>query len=305
MAPPRVSVVIPTYNRAELLQQAIDSVLAQTFADFEVIVVDDASTDETGAVATAIDDDRIRYIRHEQNRHGAAARNTGIEAARGEYVAFLDDDDEWYPEKLAKQVAVMEDSPADVALVYCWAEVYDGDERINVRRPDLAGDIFEQTLTGNPIGATSTLLLRTDALVDIGGFDESLHRGQDSDLIRRVSHRYAVDFAAAVLVKYRWQHDGEQITDTDDENLYHSVDCHRATLAKFDDYLAAHPAARAAVYREIAWLYAQTGDWRRCCSFSAKSVGTAPLSPAVYKGLRRIAGGVRVGIGRSRRALRN
>lgn len=97
---PTVSVVIPTYNRAHLVGRAIQSVLNQTYQDFEIIVVDDGSTDNTEEVVKSFNDPRIRYIRHDQNRGGSAARNTGIKMARGEYIAFQDSDDEWLPEKL-------------------------------------------------------------------------------------------------------------------------------------------------------------------------------------------------------------
>ena len=101
---PKVSVVIPTHDRAHLVGRAIRSVLAQTFQDFEIIVVDDCSVDNTKEVVQSLADSRIRYLRHEINRGGSAARNTGIGAARGEWIAFLDSDDEWLPKKLEKQL---------------------------------------------------------------------------------------------------------------------------------------------------------------------------------------------------------
>ena len=101
---PTVSVVIPTYNRADLLPRAIRSVLSQTYWNCELIIVDDCSTDNTREVVSTWTDSRIRYIRHPENRHQSGAINTGIEHARGQYVAFLDDDDEWMPTKLEKQV---------------------------------------------------------------------------------------------------------------------------------------------------------------------------------------------------------
>src|SRR5258705_13939604 len=103
----QVSVVIPTHNRSEFLRSAIASVLGQTYQDFELIVVDDASTDSTAEVVVSFNDSRIKFIRHQTNQGGSAARNTGIRASKCDYIAFLDDDDEWSPRKLSKQVEVL------------------------------------------------------------------------------------------------------------------------------------------------------------------------------------------------------
>jgi len=115
---PIVSVIIPTYIRAHVLAKAIQSLLNQTYQDFEIIVVDDGSIDNTEEVVKSFNDPRIRYIRHKENCGGSAARNTGIRAAYGECIAFQDSDDEWLPEKLEKQMQVFENAPAEVGVVY-------------------------------------------------------------------------------------------------------------------------------------------------------------------------------------------
>src|SRR2546429_9117536 len=120
---PKVSVIIPTYNRAEFLCSAITSVLNQTFHNFEIIVVDDASQDHTREVMNSLGDKRIRYIRHEKNKGVAATRNTGLVNAKGTYIAFLDDDDEWLPEKLQKQFNLLESCQNIVGVVYTGAFV--------------------------------------------------------------------------------------------------------------------------------------------------------------------------------------
>src|SRR5207237_7043535 len=117
-AMPKVSVIIPTHNRSGFLRLAVLSVLKQTFPDFELVIVDDASGDDTPAVVKRFEDPRIRYIRHERNLRIAAARNTGISNSTGEYVAFLDDDDEWLPSKLQKQVSALDHSASTVGAVY-------------------------------------------------------------------------------------------------------------------------------------------------------------------------------------------
>src|SRR5712692_9764325 len=122
---PKASVITPTYNRADFLRVAIASVLNQTFQDLEIIVVDDASSDRTAEVVRRFTDELIKYIRHDINKGGSAARNTGIKNSTGAYVAFLDDDDEWLPEKLGMQVDLLENSPAEVGGVYTSYMVID------------------------------------------------------------------------------------------------------------------------------------------------------------------------------------
>ena len=127
---PTVSVIIPTYNRAHLVDRAIQSVLNQTYKDFELIIVDDGSTDNTEDIIKEFQkkDERIKYIRHEENRGGSAARNTGIKAAKGEYIAFLDSDDEWLPIKLGRQISEFTNK-SKIALVYTGRIIIEEGER--------------------------------------------------------------------------------------------------------------------------------------------------------------------------------
>ena len=196
---PDVSVVIPTYNRAGLLPRAMDSALAQTYDDLELVVVDDGSTDDTEAVVRGYDDPRVRYVAHETNRGANVARNTGIEAAEGEYVAFLDSDDEWLPRKIERQVDRVGESTWVGA--YCGAETRTEGVGAELRasvasmlaRADeapeyrggtrLVGEILADNVQP---GAGSTLLVRTDVARAIGGFDEALDRFQDPEFVLRV-----------------------------------------------------------------------------------------------------------------------
>ena len=124
---PTGSVIIPTYNRARMVDRAIQSVLSQTYQDFEIIVVDDASTDNTQEVVKEcmFRDKRVRYIKHEKNKGGSAARNTGIKNEHGEYVGFLDSDDEWLPTKLEKQIELFRKRCNSVGAVYCLQYMMD------------------------------------------------------------------------------------------------------------------------------------------------------------------------------------
>jgi glycosyltransferase involved in cell wall biosynthesis len=200
----QISVVIPTFNRAELLTGAIRSVLNQTFQDFEVLIVDDGSSDTTPDVVKSFDDNRIHYIRHTARRGGAAARNTGIARAGGEYVAFLDDDDEWFPHKLASQMAVMRRSEPEVAAIYSGYFIV---ERATGRvcgrmTPKAKGDLSAELLANNPIGGTSCMLVKKDCLEKVGCFDESLPSFQDRDLWIRLSREFRFDYVEEPLLNY-------------------------------------------------------------------------------------------------------
>lgn len=196
-----MSVVIPTYERADVLPRAVDSALDQTVRDIEVIVVDDGSTDGTLTVLDAYDDPRLRVISHGTNRGANVARNTGIEHADGEFVAFLDSDDEWHPEKLERQLARYEAAPAECVAVYCDFQLETGGlggraaaavagvlARADEDRPkeggkEISGEILADHLHS---GAGSTLMVETDVARAVDGFDEELDRYQDPDFLLRV-----------------------------------------------------------------------------------------------------------------------
>ena len=138
MKRPIVSIIIPTFNRAGMIHRAIESIKLQTFNDWELIVVDDASTDSTEEIIQTYmrDDQRIRYIKHEKNQGGSAARNSGIKNSKGSYIALLDDDDRWYPEKLRLQYDYLQNYP-ETGLVYsgfCYVD-YETDKIIKSVQP--------------------------------------------------------------------------------------------------------------------------------------------------------------------------
>ena len=114
-----VSTIIPTHNRSKMLNRSINSVLNQTYSAIECIVIDDGSTDNTVDVIETQKDDRLIYVSHKSNRGASAARNTGIRHSNGEYISFLDDDDEWLPTKLEKQVELLTNLPNKIGMVYC------------------------------------------------------------------------------------------------------------------------------------------------------------------------------------------
>lgn len=188
-----VSIIIPTYNRAPLIGRAIHSVLNQTHQDFELIVVDDGSTDDTEEVVRSFNDERLGYIRLKQNsRTPAVPRNTGIKAARGEYIAFLDSDDEWRLQKLEKQVKAFEEASPKVGTVYTGMWWITENEKTYLPSADIIerGDnIHKALLKGNFVWG-SVALIKKECFNRAGMFDEKLSYGEDADMWLRVSKYY-------------------------------------------------------------------------------------------------------------------
>ena len=297
---PLVSVVIPTRDRAMLLRRALLSVLGQTYRDLEVIVVDDASNDGTADVVASIDDPRVRYYRHEDRRYASAARNTGIEKARGDYIAFLDDDDEWLPTKLSKQVRLMKDSPPEVGLVYCWMDHFDGQGRlVSQTHPTLRGYVLDQMLDRQRLGGCPTLLVRAAAVREIGGFDERLIRGNDGDFIRRICLRYQVDLLPEVLVRVHIGH-GTRISDPTEQSLLAEVNALQIRLSKFGDQFRHHPRAHGATLRRLAVAKANAGNRTGLWAPLVRGIMLDPNLPdSILNGLRVLRAYFGVGVARA------
>jgi glycosyltransferase involved in cell wall biosynthesis len=191
---PLVSVVIPTYNRGAALARALASVLQQTYRQLEIIVVDDASDHGTQQALAAVADGRVRLIRHRLNAGGASARNTGIDAAAGGLIAFLDSDDLWLPNKLARQVPFLLAQPAPAGTV-CYTQIWADNGRRRFRRPLLGKRADEAVgdyllLGGDNVIHTSTLLLARD-LAAATRFEDGLRCHQDWDFCLRLERRGA------------------------------------------------------------------------------------------------------------------
>lgn len=203
---PKVSVIIPSYNRADLITETVNSVLAQTYKDFELIIVDDGSTDATLTVLKTYGD-AIHYIKKENGGQGSA-RNVGIKAASGEYIAFLDSDDLWHSQKLEKQMEIFKFSNTN--WVYCDMEMFDSDTKRSlglynhiVYKPH-EGFVGRALLMGDFIGSP-TPIIRKNVFEHVGYFDESeiLRCREDWEMWLRIAAHYPVKYIRESLSKYR------------------------------------------------------------------------------------------------------
>ncbi len=225
-----VSVIIPTYNRRNLLDNSIKSVLNQTYKNFEIIIIDDNSNDGTYEYIKKINHDKIQYIKNKETMYAPRSRNIGISHSKGDLIAFLDDDDEWYPNKLEKQIKLFQDS--DVGLVYGGIDLFFEDYSLSYSTsPELKGDIYKNMLIKNYIGATPSVVIRRDILNNVCSkeneyFDPSFPARQDYDLWVRITEKCNVDFVRKPVLKQYYRNSIKRISSNVDNHIkaHHLLD---------------------------------------------------------------------------------
>ncbi|MFQ6028103.1 MAG: glycosyltransferase family 2 protein [Dehalococcoidia bacterium] len=198
---PTISVVMPTYNRGYIIRRAIDSVIAQTCTDWEMVIVDDGSNDDTEEIIASYGDSRIVYLRQDSAKKGAAAaRNLGIATSRGEYVAFIDSDDEWLPQKLEKQLEVFQTTDLEnVGVVICGRKIFEPQgETIVV--PNRRGWVRQDLLALRGNLSNINMMIRKSAAQDQLWFDESLKSSEEWDLQLRLAGVSQYDFCTDIVV---------------------------------------------------------------------------------------------------------
>ena len=200
---PTISVIIPAYNAEKFIKGTINSVLNQTFRDLELIVINDGSTDGTLEVISSFSDSRLQVFSY-PNAGPQKSRNRGIEQAKGEYLSFLDSDDLWTPDKLERQLQALQENP-DAAVAYSWTDfINESGERLpGGQHFKFTKDVYEQLLLGDFIGSGSNPLIRRDALLNVGPFDESLVGGQDWEMWLRLAAQYHFAVVPSTQVFYR------------------------------------------------------------------------------------------------------
>ncbi len=201
--PPLVSIVMPAFNAASTITASLESVFAQTLQDFEIIIIDDGSTDNTSLIVAEINSPCIQCYKF-SNAGPAASRNQGIRLAKGEYIAFLDADDLWYSSKLMDQVTCLQQYQ-HAALVYGWTDYVNTANQLICpdSRPQFSGNVYKQLLIHNFIISGSNTMIRKSVLTAVGGFDKSLAAIEDWELHTRIAASYPLVCLPKVVVRYR------------------------------------------------------------------------------------------------------
>lgn len=261
----KISVIIPTYNRAKILPRAIKSVLNQSFEDFELIVVDDGSTDKTKEIVQTFQkkDLRVKYIWQKNSGAPARPKNRGIREAKGEYLAFLDDDDEWEKEKLEEQIRLFE-SQRNLGFVGCDILIInERGERKELKEykiPKYSPKIFfERLLERNFLLTSSSIMVKKEIFNEIGFFDENLKVADDWDMWLRISKKFPFDFVSKFLIKY-YIHQKSITPNLDPEKeakeLEYIFEKHRKDYAKYPRILSVH-------LRQLASRYCAIGEMKK------------------------------------------
>lgn len=282
----KVSVIIPTYKRnAFMVRRAVLSVLNQTYNDIELLIIDDSPDSfdnraEVERMLYKINDDRIKYIKHDKNLGACAARNTGIKNSTGAYIAFLDDDDEWLPDKLELQIQKF--TSDDVGLVFCKAcYVNEIDGSIYEKNSLIyENDVFDKLIfSTNFIGSTSSVIIRRSCLEISGLFDEEMQSLQDFDLWLRIAAHYRVKYVDRPLINY-YIHKGDRIT----TNYNKQIAGHERLIMKNKEYLDNHNKVRYFRYSMLLPYYASMRMYKKIFLIYLKCITMRPL--ALVKNMR-------------------
>lgn len=279
MAHPLVSVIIPNYNYARYLRQAIDSVLAQTYPHIEVVVVDDGSQDDSRAVLEMYGT-RIRWVT-QRNQGVAAARNHGVRLSQGDYLAFLDADDYWLPAKIERQLERFRQNP-ELGLVYCGTDEFNESGTVNLRVDGLEGWVLvELLLLRRPafFGGGSGFVVPRALFDEVGSFDERLSTSADWDLVCRLAARKPFGFVPEVLLKYRLHQ----------SNMHANIAVmERDMLLIFEKHFRQASAGLLEIRRQsygrlhmiLAGSYFQAGNYQQFARHALKSLCLAPANSA-------------------------
>jgi glycosyltransferase involved in cell wall biosynthesis len=279
---PLVSVIIPCFNYGQFVGEAIQSVLNQTYPDLEVIVVDDGSTDTTRDVVYSFRDPRIRYV-YQENAGENVARNTGIQQARGEFIAFLDADDLWLPQKLEKQLRLFEEDP-EVGLAYCLFSYFDSESGnvvgFHKEYKCFRGNVLEKLYEKNFIGSPTPVIKR-DVFEKTGLFETDDQSVDDWTLWTKIAFHYKIDYVPEVLAKYRI-HIGAMSYRTADEYRKWRSNYLQRMAAQFPELIPLRRRFQCKANYLVSIHYARVGDKKKAVACLIEAIKARPFIVKYY-----------------------
>lgn len=272
-----ISVILPTYNRANVISRSISSILNQTYGNFELIIVDDGSTDDTEKIINSFKDERIQYISHETNKGVASALNTGINLCKGDYISFQGSDDEWRSEKLEKEIKIFENSNSTLGVVYSGLYLFYKDKKIYFPYSDQIvkeGCIHDELIKGNFVHALS--LIRRSCFKKVGNFDENLPALEDWELYLRISKYYKFKFIKEPLVLHYLS------TDSLTLKLHVQIKATEKIIEKHKDDFDNNKVAKSLIYGFIGSQLCLDGSLSEGRTYLKKAIKNKPLNFQYY-----------------------
>lgn len=283
MQQPLVSIITITYNRADLIHRCIESIQKQTYQNYEHIIVDGNSSDNTEDVVKSYKDYHINYIKL-TDKGPQLQMKAGSSAAQGKYVSFLDDDDEYLPEKIEKQVTLFETLTDDYGIVYCWMSYYNFEEtnkKISIHATKLKGFVGDITPSAPLVNGTPTLMVRRNVFNEFGGtYNDNIGLiGSDWELAARITQKYKVDYVPESLVNIYVNHGHARLTtDFYTEKAKREIVFHNHFLTTFESVFTHHPKYAYLHYSSLASCYALVGEKKQGWCYLKKYLKTGHIS---------------------------
>jgi len=287
-----VTIITLTRNRARLLARAIKSILSQSYKNFEYIIIDGASSDNTDKVVHQFNDPRIKYLRLADNWPVPESIYYGFKKSCGQYITFLDDDDEYLPQKVEKQLALINSLPQSYGFVYCWMDYFDDKSGKKIREwhPTVRGNAYYHQIERQSVGGTPTLLIRSDAFQQIGGWNKGLRHITDWELSTRLSRYYFTDFVPEVLVHVHTNHGYERMQEKNetDERIAAKIEFHEYFFREFADGFEKYPSKKKHHLKALSYMYLKKKQYSRGFDYFDQFIKAKPNLLELFRAIGRI-----------------
>lgn len=294
MGQPLVTVVTVTRNRGNLIGRCVSSILNQTYRNIEHIIVDGASEDNTEEVVKSFKDPRVKYFKRDvENAGQLECYDFAFENCEGEYLCFLDDDDEYLPTKIERQVELLQRLPQDYGMVYCWMTYYDSatGKEIRIHNPQVKGFVADEVVEKPVVSGTPTFLFKKSTFLEMGGFVKSSECGISSDwaTAARYCQKWKVDYVPESLIKVYVNHGAVRMSETQKyykDNEKKNIVFHQYFLSTYSEIFDRFPRKAWLHYRGLAYSYYRLRDFKKGNEYYRKLLHTRLSFDTIFLPLR-------------------